>query len=179
MELSSTRRNSGWRPARRSLPRPPYPFGPRTPACGLAPSGFAGVTFFGSTTAGPWCCCSRTAEPACSQPRILERRVVFVNDLSGLLGSEPVAVDELRLSEVWSGEAIFLRGVRGYGEADTPFNLRWLVELVLQERRALRDIALASITMSVLTILPPLLVMTMVNKVLQFHSVRHSFSCRR
>ena len=100
-----------------------------------------------------------------------ERRVVFVKDPSAPLGSEPVAVDELRLSEVWSGEAILLRGVRGRGETDAPFNLRWLVELVLQERRALRDIALASIVMSVLTILPPLLVMATVNKVLQFHSV--------
>ena len=42
---------------------------------------------------------------------------------------------------------------------------------MLQERRSLRDIGLASLTLSILTIFPPLLVMTMVNKVLQFHSV--------
>ena len=41
----------------------------------------------------------------------------------------------------------------------------------MQERRALRDIGLASLTISFLTIFPPLLVMTTVNKVLQFHSV--------
>jgi ABC-type bacteriocin/lantibiotic exporter with double-glycine peptidase domain len=35
----------------------------------------------------------------------------------------------------------------------------------------LRDIALASLTISILTIFPPILVMTMVNKVMQFHSV--------
>ena len=35
---------------------------------------------------------------------------------------------------------------RGYVEADAPFTLRWLVGLVLQERRSLRDIGLASLT---------------------------------
>ena len=82
-----------------------------------------------------------------------------------------VAVDELRLSQVWTGEAVLLRATRGYAPADALFNLRWLVDLVLQERRPLRDIALASFTISFLTIFPPLLVMTMVNKVLQFHSM--------
>ena len=35
----------------------------------------------------------------------------------------------------------------------------------------MRDIGLASLTVSILTIFPPILVMTMVNKVMQFHSV--------
>ena len=55
--------------------------------------------------------------------------------------------------------------------ADPPFALIWLVDLVLQERHSLRDIGLASFAISFLTIFPPLLVMAMVNKVLQFHSV--------
>ena len=40
-----------------------------------------------------------------------------------------------------------------------------------QEGQSLRDIALASLTLSFLSIFPPLLVMSMVNRVLQFHSV--------
>ena len=87
------------------------------------------------------------------------------------MGAAPVAVDELRLSQFWSGEAVLLRASRGYVATDALFNLRWLVDLVLQERRSLRDIGLASMTISFLTIFPPLVVMTMVNKVLQFHSV--------
>lgn len=39
-----------------------------------------------------------------------------------------------------------------------------------RRRGSLRDIAIASLTISVLTIFPPLLVMTMVNRVLQFKS---------
>ena len=80
-------------------------------------------------------------------------------------------LDELRLAQVWAGDAVLLRASRGYVATDAPFNLRWLVDLVLQEKRALRDIGLASLTISILTIFPPILVMVMVNKVLQFHSV--------
>jgi ATP-binding cassette, subfamily B, bacterial HlyB/CyaB len=100
----------------------------------------------------------------------VEQRVVFLRNPSAPTSSELVPVDELRLSEVWSGEAVLLRRIRGYAETEAPFNMRWLVGLVLRERQSLRDIALASVTISVLTILPPLLVMTTVNKVLQFHS---------
>ena len=72
---------------------------------------------------------------------------------------------------MWSGEVVLLRPNRGFVSNDAPFDLRWLIELVLQQRRALVDIGVASLTISVLTIFPPLLVMTTVNKVLQFHSV--------
>ena len=81
-------------------------------------------------------------------------------------------MDELRLSQNLGG--------RGGAAAREPRRRRdrraiqscaGSSDLVLQERRSLRDIGLASFTISVLTIFPPLLVMAMVNKVLQFHSV--------
>jgi ATP-binding cassette, subfamily B, bacterial HlyB/CyaB len=100
-----------------------------------------------------------------------EERVVHVKDPYAPAGTAPVAVDELRLAQVWAGEAVLLRASRGYVATDAPFNLRWLVDLVAQEKRALRDIGIASLTISILTIFPPILVMVMVNKVLQFHSV--------
>jgi ATP-binding cassette subfamily B protein len=97
--------------------------------------------------------------------------VVYIKDPYAPGGAAPVAVDELRLSQVWAGEAVLLRANRGHVPMDAPFNLRWLAELVLQERRALRDIALASIVISFLTVFPPLIVMMSVGKVLQFRSV--------
>jgi ATP-binding cassette, subfamily B, bacterial HlyB/CyaB len=100
-----------------------------------------------------------------------EENVVHIKDPYAPAGTVPVAVDELRLAQVWSGEAVLLRANRGSVATDAPFNLRWLAELVLQEGRSLRDIGLASLTISILTIFPPILVMVMVNKVLQFHSV--------
>ena len=100
-----------------------------------------------------------------------EQNVVYIKDPFTPPGTAPIAVDELRLSEAWAGEAVLLRANRGYVATDAPFNFRWLVDLVLQERRSLRDIGLASSTVSILTIFPPILVMTMVNKVMQFHSM--------
>jgi ATP-binding cassette, subfamily B, bacterial HlyB/CyaB len=98
------------------------------------------------------------------------QRVVLLRDPNSP-DATPVAVDELRLSNVWAGEAVLLRASRRFAAADAPFNLHWLFRLVLQERRSIRDIAIASFTISILTVFPPLLVMAMVNKVLQFHSV--------
>ena len=99
-----------------------------------------------------------------------KRSAVFVANPGAPAGTAPIAVDELRLSQVWAGEAVLLRANRGSVAADAPFSLRWLVALVLGERRSLRDIGIASLTISILTIFPPLLVMAMVNKVLQYRS---------
>jgi ATP-binding cassette subfamily B protein len=97
--------------------------------------------------------------------------VVYLKDSYAPPGTQPVAVDELRLSQVWGGEVVLLRAIRGHVSTDAVFDLRWLVNLVIQERRPLRDIAIASATISFLTIFPPLIVMMTVNKVLQFHSI--------
>jgi subfamily B ATP-binding cassette protein HlyB/CyaB len=99
-----------------------------------------------------------------------ERFVLIANPCAPA-GTAPVAVDELRLSQVWAGEAVLLRANRTATTTEAQFNLHWLGKLVLQERQSLRDIGLASLTISLLTIFPPLLVMATVNKVLQFHSL--------
>ena len=99
------------------------------------------------------------------------QQIVFLRDPLADAAAPAVAVDELRLASVWDGEAILLRPNRGQVSADAPFNLSWLVELVLQEKRALVDIGIASLTISILTIFPALVVMTVVNKVLQFQSI--------
>ena len=98
------------------------------------------------------------------------QNVVFLQDPERPSSEPPVAVDELRLAQVWAGEAVLIRSQRGVTDDDAPFNLRWLAGLVLQEKRTLRDIGFASLTLSFLTIFPPLLVMTVVDKVLTHHS---------
>jgi ATP-binding cassette, subfamily B, bacterial HlyB/CyaB len=99
-----------------------------------------------------------------------EHKVVFIKDPMAPEGEAAVPVDELRLSEVWSGEAVLLRANRGLQEADAPFSLRWLIGLVMTERKSLRDIGVASLTMSFLAIFPPLAVMMVVSHVLEHHS---------
>jgi ATP-binding cassette, subfamily B, bacterial HlyB/CyaB len=100
----------------------------------------------------------------------IEHKVVLIKDPRGPAADPPVAVDELRLAEVWSGDAVLLRASRGFTEVDAPFSLRWLVGLVLQEKKSLQEIGIASLTLSFLTIFPPLLVMTVVDKVLTHNS---------
>jgi ATP-binding cassette subfamily B protein len=99
-----------------------------------------------------------------------EHKVVFIKDPAASEGDAPVPVDQLRLSEVWTGEAILLRANRGYVETDAPFSLRWLFHLVMQEKRSLREIGIASFALSMLTIFPPFLVMTVVDRVLTHSS---------
>src|ERR1700722_10095659 len=99
-----------------------------------------------------------------------EHKCVLIKAPPGPAADPPVAVDELRLAEVWAGEAVLLRATRGFTEVDAPLSLRWLVGLVLQEKRSLQEIGIASLTLSFLTIFPPLLVMTVVDKVLTHNS---------
>ncbi|RWH65780.1 peptidase domain-containing ABC transporter [Mesorhizobium sp.] len=99
-----------------------------------------------------------------------ERNVVLLKSVNAPDDAEGVPIDELRLLRVWSGEAVLLRPTPSYIPADAPFTFSWLVDLVRLESRPLRDIGIASFTLSILTILPPLIVMTVVNKVLQFNS---------
>lgn len=99
-----------------------------------------------------------------------EHKIVFIKDPMAPEGEAPVPVDELRLSEVWSGDAVLLRANRGLQEADAPFSIRWLAGLVLREKKSLRDIGIASLTMSFLAIFPPLVVMMVVDRVLEHHS---------
>jgi subfamily B ATP-binding cassette protein HlyB/CyaB len=99
-----------------------------------------------------------------------EHKVVLIKDPRAPEAEAAVPVDEMRLAEVWSGEVVLLRAQRGYSETDPPFTVAWLFSLVLKEGKSLRDIGIASLAISFLTIAPPLLVMTVVDKVLAHHS---------
>ncbi len=98
------------------------------------------------------------------------RNIVWIRDPTAS-STEAVAVDELRLAQAWGGEVLLIRRMRGEAEEDKAFSLRWLMGLVAHEKRSLRDISIASITLSALTIIPPLLVMTVVDRVVTHHSV--------
>lgn len=98
------------------------------------------------------------------------QNLILVKDPDLAASEQGDAVDQLRLEQIWSGEALLLRNRRGRSLTDAPFTIGWLISLVLQERRLLRDIGIASLTLSFLTIFPPLLVMTVVDRVLTHHS---------
>ncbi len=98
------------------------------------------------------------------------RQVVWVRDPRSSGTESAVPIDELRLAEAWGGEVILARRLRAEAESDQPFTLGWLLGLVAKEKGSLRDIGIGSITLSALTIVPPLLVMTVVDRVVTHHS---------
>ncbi len=98
------------------------------------------------------------------------RNVVFMRDPLRHESEPPIAVDELRLAQVWTGDVVLARRARDDAESEQPFNIRWLGKLCLTERKSLRDIAMASMTLSIITILPALIVMQVIDRVLQFHA---------
>jgi HlyB family type I secretion system ABC transporter len=99
------------------------------------------------------------------------RNVIWIRDPAASSSDPAIPVDELRLSQAWSGEVLLIRRLRGEAEGEQRFSLGWLMGLVAKEKRSLRDISVGSITLSALTIIPPLLVMTVVDRVVTHHSL--------
>ena len=99
------------------------------------------------------------------------RGVVLLKNPSSSPAEPAVEVDELRLMQRWRGLALLVRRARGTSAEEAPFTLGWLVRLVLGERRNLREIVAASIALSVLSILPPFLVMVAIDRVLTHQSM--------
>ena len=99
-----------------------------------------------------------------------EAKIVFIRDPRAPEADPPVAVDEMRLSEVWDGDAVLLRAERSQTEADPPFTLSWLVGIVMKEGKHLRDLLIASVAISFLTIVPPLMVMQVADRVMTHRS---------
>lgn len=100
-----------------------------------------------------------------------QRGVVWLRDPLGDEATPPVPVDELRLAQVWTGDIILVKRRRNQSEADAPFDMAWFVKIVLRERQALRDILIASMVLAVLTIFPALIVMQVIDRVVNFHSM--------
>ena len=99
-----------------------------------------------------------------------EAKIVFIRDPRAPEADPPVPVDEMRLSEVWDGDAVLVRAERTQTEADPPFTLSWLVSVVLKEGKHLRDLLIASVAISFLTIVPPLMVMQVADRVMTHRS---------
>jgi HlyB family type I secretion system ABC transporter len=100
-----------------------------------------------------------------------EHGVLLVRDPRALAGEPPVPVDELRLGQVWDGATLLVRASRSESEEDKPFDLALLTRLVWGEKSILRDVAIGSITITILSVLPVLMIMTTLNTVVMYHSI--------
>src|ERR1700730_2870273 len=85
--------------------------------------------------------------------------------------AEPVPVDELRLKQVWNGSTVLVRGGRDGAQTEAPSNLGLLTRLVWGEKSILRDVALGSISVTILSVMPVLMIMTTLNIVVMYQSI--------
>jgi HlyB family type I secretion system ABC transporter len=99
------------------------------------------------------------------------QNVLMLRDPRALPSEPAVAVDELRLKQVWSGATLLIRATRAGVEDEQPFNLAMLARMVWSDRKSLRDIAISSVTITILGILPIMLVMGTISVVIQYKSV--------
>jgi ABC-type bacteriocin/lantibiotic exporter with double-glycine peptidase domain len=99
-----------------------------------------------------------------------EKELLLLRDPRGGAHDPVVAVDELRLKQVWSGGAILIRASRAGVEDDPPVNIPMLARLVWGDKTILRDIAISSVTITILSLVPILLVMRTISSVLQYRS---------
>ena len=99
-----------------------------------------------------------------------ETQTLLLRDPRAGTHDPTIAVDELRLKQVWSGGVLLIRANRAGVEGDPPINLAMLAKLVWGDKTILRDIAIASITITILSLVPILLVMRTISSVMQYRS---------
>jgi ATP-binding cassette subfamily B protein len=104
-----------------------------------------------------------------------QRDVVWLKSPSSADAEPPVAVDRLRLEQVWTGDTILVKRPIGQGEGEAPFTLGWITEKVLEEKKLLVQISFASVVLSILAIVPALLVMAVLDRVLMYSSLSTLF----
>ena len=95
---------------------------------------------------------------------------VWTRDPASEVDGEPTPVDAASMAERWAGETILLRADRGGAYDNEPFSLLWVSRLVVQDRKLMTEIFLASLMMTVLTIVAMLLVMVVVDRVVTYRS---------
>ena len=97
--------------------------------------------------------------------------IAVVRDPSAT-GDEQVAIEEIRLAQVWDGEVILLKRSHLSADEQQPFGLRWLMGQVLRERKLFFDIGAGALASTIFAIAPPFIVMIVIDRVL----VNHSYS---
>ena len=97
------------------------------------------------------------------------RNIVWLRDPCVPRDQDGVPVDELRLRQVWSGEALLIRP-RTTNPQDAKLGFGYLFRLVMSERQLMRDVTIASLVLSFLALLPALVIMVVISKVIAYRA---------
>jgi ATP-binding cassette subfamily B protein len=73
-------------------------------------------------------------------------------------------------TDLWSNHVIFLKRSHALTDPQQPFSLRWFIPEILKQRAAFRDIAIAAIALTVLSMASPIFFQLVIDKVLVHQS---------
>jgi len=79
-------------------------------------------------------------------------------------------LDKDMFTDVWSGNVIFLKRSHALTDPKQPFSLRWFIPEILKQRAAFRDIAIAAVALTVLSMASPIFFQLVIDKVLVHQS---------
>ena len=99
-----------------------------------------------------------------------ERKVAVLNPLA----ENATAVQLLNAQEFceqWKGEVFFMKRLFGMVEKDQPFGFRWFIPEIMKQKSALRDIAIAALSMHVLALASPVFFQLVIDKVMVHQSI--------
>jgi ATP-binding cassette subfamily B protein len=80
-------------------------------------------------------------------------------------------LDKDMFMENWSGNVIFLKHSHALTDPKQPFSFRWFIPEILKQKAAFRDIAIAAVALSLLSMASPIFFQLVIDKVLVHQSV--------
>ena len=81
-------------------------------------------------------------------------------------GKQPEQINEERLWEFWSGEAVFLTSRSMLAGSERKFDLTWFIPVVVKYRKLLGEVLLASLFIQLFALITPLFFQVVMDKVL-------------
>jgi len=82
-----------------------------------------------------------------------------------------LTLDRARLTAAWDGTAVFLKKRHDTGDGERPFNLLWFLPEILRQGRLFRDVAIASLLLSLLALAVPIFTQLVIDRVLVHQSL--------
>jgi len=98
-----------------------------------------------------------------------EGEVAVLNPLLPKVGVH--YVDKDTFCNAWGGAVVFLKKQASLTDTQQPFGLRWFIPEILKQKAAFRDIALAAVAITLLSMATPIFFQLVIDKVLTHQSV--------
>ncbi|MCX7380991.1 MAG: peptidase domain-containing ABC transporter [Alphaproteobacteria bacterium] len=96
------------------------------------------------------------------------RNVVWLKDPEVETEQDGVAVDELRLSQLWSGEVLLIRPDRQARADNEPWDMMWIARVAMAEGAIIGDVLLGAVVLSFVSMVPAMIVMIVIDKVMSY-----------